>query len=434
MDASTYEARRRRLLAEMGERAVAIIAAAPIAMRNNDVEHEYRQESDFYYLTGFDEPESVLLLSNVHEEHEVVFFVRARDPLREAYDGPRVGVEDAAVRLGGDAAFVIGELDAKLFEYLGGAERLLYRFGRDAAMDARVLAGLERSKKRRDKKDAPSEIVDLGRYLHEHRLHKSEEEIAIMRRALEITQRAHLAAMRVARPGSFEHEVEAELLRTFRASGSERVAYGPIVGSGANACILHYRKNDRRMEDGDLLLIDAGAELSYYASDITRTFPVNGRFSEAQRAIYDLVLETQLACIAAVRPGATLDELHEIVRHTATEGLIALGLVEGPLEKALEEKRERVFLLHRTSHWLGMDVHDVGAYYAGGEARKLAPGMVFTIEPGLYIAESAQVDARWRGIGVRIEDDILVTESGCEVLSAGIPKDADEIERLLADR
>lgn len=430
-----YRARRRRLLAAMGERSVCVIPSAPTAIRNNDVEHEYRQESDFYYLTGLDEPESVLVLTNVHDEHEAVLFVRPRNPEREVWDGPRAGVDGAVERFGADAAFEIAELSAKLPEYFANAERLLYRLGRDRDLDARVIDALETARrKHRLGKDYPTEIVDPARNLHEQRLVKDAHEIAIMRRAAEITRDAHLAAMRVARPGAYEYEVEAEILRVFRARGSERPAYGCIVGSGPNATILHYRKNDRRMNDGELLLIDAGCELEYYASDVTRTFPVDGRFTAEQRAIYDVVLEAQEKCIAATKPGTTLEAVHRIAVRELTAGLIELGLVEGPLDEALEKERYKPFYMHRTSHWLGMDVHDVGKYFPRGEARVLEPGMVLTIEPGLYIGVNAEVEARWRGIGVRIEDDILVTADGRENLTAAIPKAPAELEDILASR
>ncbi len=434
MDAALYRSRRERLLAEMGERAVAVFPAAPVAIRNHDVEHEYRQDSDFFYLTGLDEPNSVLVLSTVHEHHTVLF-VRPRDPSREVWDGPRAGVDGAMSRFGAVAAFELRELDAKLVELLVKTERLLYRLGRDRDMDARVVAALELSRRRhRLGHDYPTEIVDPGRFVHEHRLHKSAEELATMRLAAAISHEAHLAAMRVARPGAYEYQVEAELLRVFRARGCERPAYGPIVGSGPNATILHHRKNDRQMQEGELLLIDAGGEIEYYASDVTRTFPVSGRFTEAQRAIYELVLAAQRACIDAVRPGATVEAIHRVAVEELTRGLVTLGLIEGPLEDAVRDERYKPFYMHRTSHWLGMDVHDVGTYFRRGEPRELAPGMVLTVEPGLYIAGDAKVDERWRGIGVRIEDDVVVTDDGHENLTASIPKEPDELERVLADR
>ncbi|HJL18516.1 MAG TPA: aminopeptidase P N-terminal domain-containing protein [Sandaracinaceae bacterium LLY-WYZ-13_1] len=435
MHPSTYRERRRRFLEAMGERSVAVVPAAPTAIRNNDVEHEYRQDSDFYYLTGLDEPQSLLVLSNAHAEHAEVLFVRPRDPSREIWDGPRTGVDGAVAELGADAAFESEEIDQRLVDYLVDAERLYYRLGLDAAMDRRVLDALERARrKHRHGKAYPTVIVDPGTHLHDARLRKDEGELDAMRRAAEITRAAHLAAMRAAKPGGYEYEVEAEILRVFRAHGSERPAYGPIVGSGPNATILHHRKNDRRMEAGDLLLIDAGCELDYYACDVTRTFPIDGTFTEPQRAVYDLVLAAQLACIDATRPGATLEDIHRVAVREITEGLVELGLVEGPPEDAVENDLYKAFFMHRTSHWLGMDVHDVGLYYRRGEPVALEPGMVLTIEPGIYVARDAEVDERWRGIGVRIEDDVLVTEDGCENLTAAIPKAPREIERVLAER
>ncbi|MCB9591833.1 MAG: aminopeptidase P N-terminal domain-containing protein [Sandaracinaceae bacterium] len=435
MDASIHADRRRRLLEQMGERAVAVIPSAPVFIRNNDVEHEYRQDSDFFYLTGLDEPDSVLVLGNAHPDHTAVLFVRPRNPEREIWDGPRVGVDGALASLAVDAAFEIGDLDAKLPGYLANAETLVYRVGRDAATDTRLFAALEGTRRRqRYGVGYPTTIVDPAAYVHEQRLAKDDHELDAMRRAAAVTAEAHDAAMTKARPDAYEFEVEAELLRVFREHGCERPAYGPIVGSGPNATILHHRRNDRKMLDGDLLLIDAGCELDYYACDVTRTFPVSGRFTEPQRAIYDVVLKAQLACIDAVEPGATLEALHQIAVRELTRGLIDLGLVEGELEAAIEGELYRPYYMHRTSHWLGMDVHDVGLYYDRGAPRALAPGYVLTIEPGLYVSTTADVDPKWRGIGVRIEDDILVTATGHENLTAAIPKDPDAIERRLAAR
>lgn len=429
-----YLERRTRLLDLVGS-GVVVIPATPVHIRNNDVEHEYRQDSDLFYLTGFDEPEAVLVLTNQHPEHRMVLFVRRRDPSREVWDGPRAGVEGAVSRFGADAAFAIDELREKLPDYLQGSARVHYRLGRDRAFDDRLLDAIEVVRKRsRNGVKVPTEIVDPAVTLHELRLRKSPEEVATMRRAAEVTREAHVRAMEVARPGRFEYEVEAELRRVFRAHGAERPAYEPIVGSGRNATILHYRKNDRRMEEQDLLLIDAGCELDYYAADVTRTFPVSGTFTQAQRAIYDVVLDAQERCIAAVKPGATLDQLHDIAVRALTEGLVRLGLVTGDVESAIAEGRYKPYYMHRTSHWLGMDVHDVGAYFHDGHARPLEAGFVLTIEPGLYVAEDAECDPKWRGIGVRIEDDILVTVDGHENLTASIPKDPAEVERILAAR
>ena len=428
-----FVARRERYFKEMGH-GVAIVPSAEVAIRNNDVEHDYRQDSDFFYLTGFDEPESVLVLTTEHKEHRSVVFVRKRDKDREIWDGPRAGVDGAKERLGVDAAFPIEELEQRLPDYLGDVRRLHYRLARNRAFDAVVFRALEAvRRKARTGVVAPSEIVDLTRDLHELRLRKSETELETMRKAASISREAHLRAMQVALPGHYEYEVEAEIMRVFRAHGAERPAYGSIVGSGPNATILHHRRNDRRMQDGDLLLIDAGAEYGYYASDVTRTFPVNGRFSRAQAEIYQLVLDSQLAAIESVKPGIAYTAVHDVAVRVLTEGLVRLGLIEGPADEAIQKERYKPFYMHRTSHWLGMDVHDVGDYYAEKKPRLLEPGMVLTVEPGLYIAGDAAVDERYRGIGVRIEDDIAVTSGEPENLSAMLPSRADDVERWIAE-
>lgn len=432
--ASEFADRRERFRKAMGC-GVALIAATPTALRNNDVEHEYRQDSDLYYLTGLDEPESVLLLTTEHAQHRCVLFVRPRDPAREIWDGARAGVEGAVAKFGADAAYPIAELSQRLPDYLQDVPRLFYRLGRDARFDERVLSAIDAVRaKARTGVSAPREIVDPGTIVHEMRLRKSASEIEAMLRAAEITAQGHALAMQVARPGCYEYEVEAALLGTFRKNGAERPAYGSIVGSGPNATVLHHRRNDRRMQSGELLLIDAGAEYAYYACDVTRTFPVSGRFSSAQRAIYELVLSAQQTAIAAVRPGSTLNEVHRQAVEVLTEGMVKLGLIEGPTSAAIEQERYKAYYMHRTSHWLGMDVHDVGDYFVAKQPRELEPGFVLTVEPGLYIAAGSACDPSWHGIGVRIEDDVLVTNDGPHVLTAGIPKKVDELERLLAAR
>lgn len=429
-----YAKRREQLLKSMGP-GVAIFASTPVAIRNNDVEHDYRQDSDFFYLTGFDEPDSVLVLTNQHREHTMVLFVRPRDLTREIWDGPRAGVEGAVRDFGATASFVMGELAEKLPDYLGDVKRVFYRVGRDREFDDKFFRAMDRVRSRgRMGISTPSEIVDPGALVFEMRMRKSAAELETMARASAITADAHLRAMHVAKPGAFEYEVEAELLRTFRAHGAERPAYGPIVGSGPNATILHYRKNDRKMQDGDLLLIDAGAEYGYYASDVTRTFPVNGKFSKEQRAIYELVLAAQDASINAVRPGATIDDVHMASVNTLTRGMLELGLLQGSFDEAIEKATYKLFYMHRTSHWLGMDVHDVGAYFVDGKARPMQPGFVLTVEPGIYIGKDAAVDPKWRGIGVRIEDDIAVTDTGYHNITAAIPRQVAEIEQILAGR
>jgi Xaa-Pro aminopeptidase len=412
--------------------AVAVLPAAPVFPRNNDVDHEYRQDSDFYYLTGFDEPESVLVLDA--QERKVTLFVRPRDKEREIWDGPREGVDGAKLHFGADDAFVVSELGEKLPNLLQNRRRIYYRLGVSRAFDDRLLGAIDKVRGRqRTGVTAPTEIVDVGAILHEMRLRKTPVEVETMRSATRITREAHELAMARTRPGMREYEVEALLLDTFRRHGSERPAYGSIVGSGPNACVLHYRKNARTIVAGDLLLIDAGCEYGYYASDVTRTFPIGRDFTREQQAIYELVLQAQDEGTRAVRPGVTLDEIHKLSIDVITRGLVRLGLLAGEVDKLVETEAYKRFFMHRTSHWLGMDVHDVGAYYVDGKARRLEAGMVLTVEPGIYVApDEPTVDAKWRGIGVRIEDDVLVTPSGPEVLTAGIPKTVDEVRRACA--
>jgi len=420
------------MIAAAGPDAVAVLPAAPVFPRNNDVEHEYRQDSDFFYLTGFDEPESVAVLDA--GTRKLTLFVRPRDRDREVWDGPRAGVDGAKSRFGADEAFVVSELREKLPGYLQNKKRVYYRLGSNRGFDDKLLGAIDRVRgKQRTGVTAPQEIVDPGAILHEMRLHKTPGEVDTMRAAARITREAHELAMGRARPGMHEYEVEALLLDTFRRHGSERPAYGSIVGSGPNACVLHYRRNDRRMDTGDLLLIDAGCEYGYYASDVTRTFPVGRDFSREQQAIYELVLEAQLQGIAATRPGATLDAIHQGCVRIITAGLVRLGLLQGDVDKLIESEGYKRLFMHRTSHWLGMDVHDVGAYYDHGKARPLEAGMVLTVEPGIYIApDDEKVAPEWRGIGVRIEDDVLVTPGAPEVLTAGIPKSVEEVRRACA--
>lgn len=429
-----FAERRRRFLEAAGSGA-AIFASTPVAVRNNDVEHDYRQDSDLYYLTGFDEPEAVLVLTSEHPDHRVVLFVRPRDKDRETWDGPRAGLEGAKADFGADAAYPIADLAKHLPEYLKDVSRLHYRLGVDRAFDNCVLDAIaEVKRKARTGVSAPREIVDSGVIVHEMRMRKSAAEIDVMCKAAAITAEAHAAAMQIARPGRYEYEVEAELMRVFRARGAERPAYGSIVGSGPNATILHHRRNDRQIRPGELLLIDAGAEFGYYACDVTRTFPVSGSFSEAQRTLYQIVLDAQLAAIQAVRPGVTLPYVHAAAVEVLAEGLVQLGIIEGPASEAIENETYKPYYMHRTSHWLGMDVHDVGDYHVHRRPRLLEPGFVLTVEPGLYIAAGSPCDAKWHGIGIRIEDDVLVTDVGHRVLTDTIPKSVEDLERILGAR
>jgi len=427
---NVFAERRKQLLERL--QGTLVIPAAQVAIRNNDVEHEYRQDSDFYYLTGFSEPEAVLVLAPNHAEHKFVLFVRKRDPEREAYDGARAGVDGAREDFGADAAYLVSELDDKLYEYLKGNARLYYRLGDNRGMDDRVLGAVRFTRLRGTRNNHlwPTEIVDPATVLHETRILKREDELDRMRRAAAITRDAHLGAMALAGPGRYEYEIEARIREIFRKNGAERIAYEPIIGSGPNATVLHYRQNNRQMREGELLLIDAGCEYDYYAADVTRTFPVSGTFSPAQWRLYEVVLEAQVTAIEAVKPGANLDAIHDEVVQTLVRGLVREGLLEGEPEKIIEDKSYKRFYMHRTSHWLGMDVHDVGVYYQGGSPRSLEPGMVLTIEPGIYISPNDdKVPAEYRGLGIRIEDDILVTPEGYANLTADIPKTVAEVER-----
>jgi len=423
-----FKERRERILAAIHP-GVLVVPSAPLAIRNNDVEHEYRQDSDFFYLSGFDEPDSVLVLNSTAPQ-PFTLFVRPRDPEREVWDGARAGVEGAVGEFGADVAFPIAELSQKLPDAIQNTERLFYRLGKNRSFDDTLLTALDRVRSRaRLGVTCPPSIVDAATVVHEARLRKSALELSAMQRAIDITRDAHVEAMAHAAPGMFEYEVEAVLRGIFRRFGSERPAYSPIVGSGPNATVLHYHRNDRRMEAGDLLLIDAGCEFDYYAADVTRTFPVSGTFTPAQREIYQIVLDAQVASIELTRQGRTFDEIHNASVEVIAAGLVRLGIIAGPVETAISELRYKPYYMHKTSHYLGMDVHDVGAYYVAGKPRVLEPGMVITVEPGIYIARDAQVPEAYRGIGVRIEDDVLVTDGSAVVLSEAIPKRVDEIER-----
>jgi Xaa-Pro aminopeptidase len=425
--------RRRQLMRMAGRDAIVIVPAAPERVRNNDSHYPYRQDSDFHYLSGFPEPDAVLALIPGREQGETILFCRERDAERERWDGARAGTEGAVRDHAFDDAFPIDDIDDILPGMIEGRARVYYHFGRDPEFDLKLIGWVNRV--RADvRKGAvpPHEFVALSHLLHDLRLYKSRAELRLMRKSARIAADAHVRAMRSVRPGMNEHEVEAELLHEFRRHGAV-ASYEPIVGGGANACVLHYRANDAELRDGDLLLIDAGAEYECYASDITRTFPVNGKFSPEQRALYDIVLAAQTAAIDEVRPGRSFDAYHEAAVRAITRGLIRIGLLEGSLEKNLRDHAYRRFYMHKTGHWLGLDVHDVGDYRVDGEFRMLEPGMVVTVEPGLYIApESKKVPARWRGIGIRIEDDIVVTRGDPEILTEAVPRDPDAIEALMA--
>ncbi|WP_050738221.1 Xaa-Pro aminopeptidase [Methylococcus capsulatus] len=430
---SEFQQRRQRLLDRMKKRSVALIAGAPAVVRNRDVEFPYRQDSDFAYLTGFAEPESLAVFIPGRKEGEFVLFCREFDAKTAVWVGRSAGLEGARAVFGADEAYPITELDAVLPGLLENHETVYYPIGRQSEFDAQVMRAINNIRSRaRSGVGVPERFVSLDKLLHEQRLFKSEHEIALMRRAAEVSAEAHKRAMRVCRPGMYEYEIEAEILHEFTRHGMRSPAYPCIVAGGNNACTLHYTANDAVLRDGDLLLIDAGAEHDHYAADITRTFPVNGHFSEAQRALYQLVLEAQLAAIAEVRPGRRWNDPHDAAVRVLTKGLVDLGLLEGKPARLIKSEAYKKFYMHRTGHWLGMDVHDVGDYKAGGHWRRLEPGMVLTVEPGLYVPEDCkEADPRFRGIGIRIEDDVLVTEAGCEILTSGVPKTVAEIEALM---
>ncbi len=417
----------------MGRDAIAIVPAAPVRHRNNDVEYAYRQDSDFHYLTGFGEPESVAVLVPGREQAEYILFVRDRDPARETWDGRRAGPAGARRIHGANDAFPITDMDEILPGLMENRAKVFYAMGFYPEFDQRVVGWVNGLRTQaRNGRHPPQEIVALDHVLHELRLHKSRAEIGLMRESARIAARAHVRAMRFCRPGRMEYEVMAELVHEFRLHNTD-TSYHPIVGGGANSCILHYHENDQRLREGDVLLIDAGCEYQCYASDITRTFPVGGRFTPEQRAVYEVVLEANLAAIAKVRPGNHWNEPHEAAVRVITHGLVRLGLLKGRPAKLERDGAYRRYFMHRTGHWLGMDVHDVGDYKIGDAWRVLEPGMVLTVEPGIYIPVGARgVPKRFQGIGVRIEDDVVVTRTGAEVLTEGAPKDPDEIEALMS--
>ncbi|MGH7949243.1 MAG: aminopeptidase P N-terminal domain-containing protein [Candidatus Binataceae bacterium] len=430
-----FQRRRRRFMDAVGACSAAILPSAPVSVRSNDVEYLYRQDSDFYYLTAFPEPESVALFAPGNPDGEFVLFVRPRDKERETWTGTRAGIEGAIVDYGADKAFTIDELDRVVSRYLERAERVHYGFGLGDRMNTRILALIRTAQEMRPRVGSgPTAILNPREIVHEARLTKEPEEIELMRRAITISAEAHKRAMAKARGGMFEWQVEAEVDYTFRSLGASGPSYPSIVASGPNAAILHHVQNDRELHDGELLLIDAGCEYQYYASDVTRTFPVHARFSQLQRELYSIVLDAQLKAIETVKPGVHFDEPHDAALRVLVAGMISVGLLKGSVDDAIAQGSYRRFYMHRTSHWLGMDVHDVGLYRRGDKSRVLEPGMVLTVEPGIYV--NANEDAapdQFRGIGIRIEDDVLVTESGHEVLTAAIPKRIDEVESLTCD-
>ncbi len=428
-----FARRRTELMKQMGAGSIAIVPAAALSYRNSDVGHTYRQASNFQYLTGFPEPEAVAVLIPGRAQGEYVLFCRSRDPKIELWDGARAGQEGAISLYDANVALSIEDIDTQLPELMDGCERVFYGLGAEEAFDARVVGWINAVRaKARQGANPPSQILDIAPMLSEMRLIKSPAEVSVMREASKLSAKAHVRAMALVQPGLYEYHLEAELRYAFSTGGARHIAYGSIVGAGANACVLHYVDNDKRIEDGDLVLIDAACELDCYASDITRTFPANGTFTAAQRAVYQVVLDAQLAAIAQIKPGNCWNDVHDAAVRSLTTGLVALGLLEGDVDTLIAEGTYKEFYMHTTGHWLGLDVHDVGRYKIEGAWRALEPGMVFTVEPGLYIApDNRSVDPVWRGIGVRIEDVVVVTAEGVEVLTLQVAKEAHEIEALI---
>jgi len=432
MDKKLYSRRRQEVMEQMGS-GVAIIPTSPVRARNRDVDFPFRPDSDFYYLTHFPEPDAVAVLVPNRESGEYILFCREKNPEKEIWDGRRAGLEGAVEEYGADDAFPIDDIDDILPGLLENRDKVFCNMGHYPEHDSKLMNWVNEVRaKSRNGVHAPGEFVDIDHILHEQRLIKRPEELKLMKKAAQVSSRGHIRAMQACKPGMYEYQVEAELVYEFKKGGSPFPAYPPIVGGGANSCILHYTENNAKLKDGDMLLIDAGAEIDGYAADITRSFPVNGKFSGEQKAIYEIVLAAQLAAIEKVRPDNHWNEPHEAAVRVMVEGLKDLKLLKGSIDKNIETGEYRRFYMHRTGHWLGMDVHDVGDYKVDEIWRTLEPGMVLTVEPGLYLAEGMKgVDERWWNIGIRIEDDVCVTKNGHEVLSEDAPKSVDDIEALM---
>lgn len=423
--------RRKNLMRAIGKDSIAIIPSAPEKARSRDTNYRYRQDSDFYYLTGFEEPESVAVLISGRRAAEYIVFCRERDELMETWNGRRLGVDQAPQVLDADDAFPIDDIDEILPGLLEGRERVFYSMGRETLFDNRIIGWINQLKaKSGSGSSVPTEFVSLDFHLHDMRLCKSRAELGLLRRAAKISAAGHLAAMKSCAPGQMEYELEAELISVYRREGAEH-SFLPIVGGGENGCILHYTENNAELNDGDLVLVDSGAEWHCYAGDITRTYPVNGQFSDAQREVYEIVLEANLAAIDKAVVGNHWNDPHVAAVRVITRGLMNLGILKGDLKTLIKEEEYRRYFMHRTGHWLGLDVHDVGDYKVDEKWRLLEPGMAITIEPGIYLPASSGVLKRYRSIGIRVEDDILITEGGPEVITSGVPKTVDEIEAIM---
>ncbi|MFK8047374.1 MAG: Xaa-Pro aminopeptidase [Halioglobus sp.] len=431
---SEFARRRKNFMALMEANSIAIIPSAREQQRSRDTEFPFRQDSDFYYLSGFVEPEAVLVLIPGRKHGQFVMFCRERDPNMELWHGFRAGPEGACENFSADDAFPISDIDEILPGLIEGRDRVYYSMGRSTEFDQQIMSWVNQIRsKEASGAVPPGEFNDLDHMLHDLRLFKSAAEQRLMRRAGEISANAHIRAMRYCKPGQVEYQLEAEILHDFARSGARYPAYASIVGSGENACVMHYVENDAKMRSGDLVLIDAGCEFEYYAADISRTFPVNGVYSKEQRALYEVVLEAQLAAIEAIKPGNHWNQPHDASVRVITEGLVKLGLLKGRVASLIEREAYREFYMHKAGHWLGLDVHDVGDYRVAEEWRLLEPGMVLTVEPGIYVSpHNTRVAKKWRGIGIRIEDDVIVTAQGNEVITAAVPKTVEEIESLMA--
>ncbi len=432
--AKEFQQRRKNLMALMGEGSIAILPAAPTRTRNRDVEYPYRQDSDFYYMSGFIEPEAVMVLKPGRTHGEFIMFCRERDPEKEMWDGGIVGPEGVCEDFDADDAFPISDIDEILPGLIEGCDKLYYSMGSNPDFDKRVMGWINviRSKVRNGAQP-PNEFIVLDHFLHDLRLYKSKKEIQIMKKAGRISAEAHVAAMKSCAAGMMEYQLEGVYLQHFIQNGCRSPAYPSIVGGGANACTLHYIDNDKELLSGDLVLVDAGCEYQYYAGDITRTYPVNGRYSKEQRALYEIVLEAQFAAIEQVVPGNNWDQPHQAAVEVVTQGLLDLGILKGRLSTLIKKEAYKPFYMHKTGHWLGIDVHDVGEYKVGDEWRMLEPGMTLTIEPGIYIPPGAKnVAKKWQGIGIRIEDNALVTKEGCELMTDKAPRDIEDIEQLMS--
>lgn len=434
MDKKEFVARRKRLMADMAENSIAIIPSAGEIVRNNDVHFRFRQDSDFYYLTGFDEPNAVAVIAPGREHGEFVLFCQDKDPERELWDGYRAGPEGAIADFKADDAFPTADIDEILPGLIEGKSCVYYSLGRNKQFDANVMAWINSIRANaRQGALPPGEFIDLDHLLHDLRLFKSAAEIKMMQEAGRITAKAHCRAMKAAKAGVYEFQLEADIMHEFAMHGARLAAYPSIVGGGENACVLHYIENQDVLKNGDLVLIDAGCELEYYAADITRTFPVSGVFSPAQKTLYNIVLAAQLAAFEKISPNHHWNEAHEATVQVITEGLIKVGVLSGSLQENIEKGNYRRFYMHRAGHWLGLDVHDVGDYKVGGQWRQLEPGMVMTVEPGIYIrGDDQSVPEQFRGIGIRIEDDVVVTKNGYQILTDGVPKTVEAIEQLMA--